>query len=149
MKTLTKLKIRKLTMQDYDNMLRVWNLAGLPYKPKGRDSPENTRRQMALFPEFYLGAFYEDKLVGVVIASYESRMKGWINRLAIDPEYQRQGIAKQLVKKTEEALKKHGAQVICSLIELPNDASVGLFKKMGYTLHRDILYITKRDSQDV
>lgn len=106
MKTLTKLKIRKLTMQDYDNMLRVWNLAGLPYKPKGRDSPENTRRQMALFPEFYLGAFYEDKLVGVVIASYESRMKGWINRLAIDPEYQRQGIAEQLVKKNGGSVKE-------------------------------------------
>lgn len=143
------MKIRKLTMQDYDDMVKVWKHAGLPYKPKGRDSPESTAEQMALFPEFYLGAFHRDKLVGLVIASYESRMKGWINRLAIDPAYQKQGIAEQLVNKAEEALKKHGAKVICALIELPNDASVGFFEKMGYTVHRDILYVTKRDSQDI
>jgi len=145
---MSKVQIRKLTMADYDAMTRVWKLAGLPYKPKGRDSRESTAELMAQFPDFYLGAFHEDKLVGIVIASCENRMKGWINRLAVDPAYQRHGIAEQLVKKAEETLKKHRAKVICALIELPNDASVGLFEKMGYKLHRDILYVTKRESPD-
>ena len=144
-----KAKIRKLTVEDYDAMTQVWKRAGLPYKPKGRDSRENTAKQMEQFPEFYLGAFHENKLVGVVIASYESRMKGWINRLAVDPECQRQGVAEQLVRKAEEALRKHGAKIFCALIELPNDKSVGLFQKMGYALYRDILYVTKRESKDV
>lgn len=149
MKALAKVDVRKLTIQDYDAMIKVWELAGLPYKPKGRDSRENVAKQMELFPEFYLGAFHGNKLVGVIIASYESRMKGWINRLAVDPAYQRQGVAEQLVRKAEESLKKRGAKVFCALIELPNDKSIGLFQKMGYASYRDILYVTKRESKDV
>jgi ribosomal protein S18 acetylase RimI-like enzyme len=148
-KALTKVDVRKLTIQDYDAMIKIWKLAGLPYKPEGRDSRENTTKQMKLFPEFYLGAFYGNELVGVVIASYDNRMKGWINRLAVDPAYQRQGVAEQLVKKAEESLKKRRAKIFCALIELPNDKSVGLFQKMGYALHRDILYATKRESKSI
>jgi len=145
---MAKVDVRKLAIQDYDAMIKVWELAGLPYKPKGRDSRENTAKQMKLFPEFYLGAFQGNKLVGVVIASYDSRMKGWINRLAVDPAYQRQGVAEQLVKEAEESLKKRGAKIFCALIELPNDKSVGLFQKIGYGSHTDILYVTKRESKD-
>jgi ribosomal protein S18 acetylase RimI-like enzyme len=144
-----KAEIRRLTIEDYDSMINVWELAGLPYKPKGRDSRENTAKQLKLYPEFYLGAFHGNKLIGVVIASYESRMKGWINRLAVDPAYQRQGIAERLVRKAEESLKKRGARIFCALVELPNDKSVGLFQKMEYALYRDILYVTKRESEDV
>ena len=146
---MSSVSIRKLTIKDYNAMLKVWERAGLPFKPKGRDNREDTEKQMREFPDFFLGAFHEDRLVGVVIASYENRMKGWINRLAVDPEFQRQNIAQQLVKSAEEALKKRGAVVFCALIETPNDESVGLFRKMGYALHHDILYVTKRESQDV
>jgi len=141
--------IRKLTMKDYPAMIRVWKRADLPYRPKGRDSPRNTAKQMKLTPEFYLGAFHENKLVGVVVASYETRMKGWINRLAVDPNYQRQGVAQQLVKKMEKTLEKHGAAIFAALIETPNENSVGLFQKMGYKAHKEILYVTKRKSEDV
>lgn len=146
---MTSVTIRRLTIEDYDGMLKVWERAGLPFRPKGRDSRENTAKQMTEFPDFFLGAFHESRLVGIVIASYENRMKGWINRLAVDPEFQRQSIAQQLVKRAEAALKKRGAVVFCALIETPNDESVELFRKMGYALHHDILYVTKRESQDV
>jgi ribosomal protein S18 acetylase RimI-like enzyme len=146
---LASVRIRKLTLEDYDAILKVWERAALPFRPRGRDSRESMEKQMREFPDFSLGAFCEDRLVGVVIASYENRTKGWINRLAVDPEYQRQGIAQRLVKEAEEALKKRGVVVFCALIETPNDESVGLFRKMGYAVHRDILYVTKRKSQDV
>jgi ribosomal protein S18 acetylase RimI-like enzyme len=145
----TSVEVRKLTIKDYSAMLKVWKRAGLPYKPKGRDSKEVMAEQMREFPDFFLGAFDKDRLVGVVVGSYESRMKGWINRLAVDPEYQRRGIAQQLVTKMEEVLKKRGAKVFCALIEMPNEESVKVFKKLGYALYRDILYVTKRESQEV
>ena len=144
-----RISIKKLTMKDYPAMLRIWKEAGLPSKPKGRDSPKVTAKQMRLTPDFYIGAFDKDKLVGVVVASYESRLKGWINRLAVVPSYQRQGVAEKLVKKAEKTLERHGAKIFCALIEMPNDKSVGLFQKMGYVSHKDILYVTKRESQDV
>jgi ribosomal protein S18 acetylase RimI-like enzyme len=144
-----EVEIRRLKIEDYEAIIKVWKLAGLPHRPRGRDSRENTAKQMELYPDFYLGAFLGKKLIGVAIASYESRTKGWINRLAVDPAHQGQGVAEQLVRKAEESLKKHGARIFCALIELPNDRSVKLFQRMGYSLHKDILYVTKRESLDV
>jgi len=146
---MAKVTIRRLTIKDYDQMLKLWERAGLPIKPKGRDSKTMTAKQMREFPEFFLGAFAGDRLVGVVIGSYETRFKGWINRLAVDPEYQRQGFAQRLVKKMEDALRKHGAEIICALIETPNKESENLFQKMGYKAHKDILYLSKRESKAI
>jgi len=76
-------------------------------------------------------------------------MKGWINRLAVDPTYQGQEVAEQLVRTAEEALKKYGAKIFCALIELPNDRSTRLFQRMGYSVHEDIVYVSKREGPDV
>jgi len=146
---LKQIEIRTLTIEDYDAVIELWKQAGLPFKPKGRDSEQMMEKQMKAFPEFFIGAFHEKKLVGVVIGSYEGRMKGWINRLAVDPEYKRRGIAKQLINMVEKALEKCGAAIFCALIETPNEESLKLFEKMGYVTHQDILYASKRKSKDI
>jgi ribosomal protein S18 acetylase RimI-like enzyme len=143
------IEIRTLTIDYYDAIIELWKQAGLPFKPKGRDSRQQMKRQMKAFPEFFIGAFHYGKLVGVVIGSYDGRMKGWINRLAIDPEYRRKGIAQQLIKAIEGSLGRHGAAIFCALIETSNEESLGLFQKMGYVPHQEIVYTTKRKSKDV
>ena len=142
-------EIRTLTIQDYDAMIKLWELAGLPFKPKGRDSKPMIEKQMKTCPEFFVGIFHNEKLVGVVIGSYDGRMKGWINRLAINPAYRRKGIARQLVNAMEKALKKQGVKIFCALIETPNEESLRLFQKLGYVAHKEILYVSKRESEDV
>lgn len=146
---LKQMEIRTLTIKDYEAMVELWKRAGLPFKPRGRDSKRMIERQMRAFSEFFIGAFHEDKLVGVVIGSYDGRMKGWINRLAVDPAYRRQGIAQKLINHVEEALEKRGAAIFCVLIETPNEESIRLFQKMGYVAHREALYVTKRKSDEV
>jgi len=149
MANLAEITFRKLTINDYDQMIGLWKKADLPYKPKGRDSREAIKRQIEADPELFLGAFHGERLVGTVIGSYDSRMKGWINRLAVDPEYRGKGIAQRLVTEMEQILKGKGVVVIAALIELPNPASINLFKKLGYTVHDDIVYVTKRESDEV
>ncbi len=144
-----QIKIRTLTIKDYTTMINLWKRADLPFKPKGRDSKRMVEKQMKAFPEFFIGAFHKDKLVGAVIGSYDGRLKGWINRLAVDPAYRGRGIAQQLISRTEEALEKCGAAIFGALIETPNEESVRLFQKMGYVAHKGILYVTKRKSQEV
>ena len=141
-------EIRTLSIEDYDSIIKLWERAGLPSKPKGRDSKRAMERQMVSSPDLFIGAFYQGKLVGVVIGSYDGRMKGWINRLAIDPERRRMGIAQRLINAVERNLEKRGAAILCALFETPNNGSLSLFKKLGYTVHRDILYASKRESED-
>lgn len=143
------LEIRTLTLNDYRSIIELWKRAGLPSKPRGRDSKQQMKQQMKTFPEFFIGAFHFGKLIGVVIGSYDGRMKGWINRLAVDPKYRRKRVGQQLIDAVEEALEKHGAAILCALIEVSNEESLGLFQKMGYVADQKILYITKRKSKDI
>ena len=141
-------RIRKLTIGDYDKMIKLWERSSLPFKPKGRDSRQEIARQIRENPEFFLGAFEGKTLAGVVIGSHDGR-KGWINRLAVDPEYRMQGIAQLLIARMEKSLREKGARIICALVEELNLDSISLFEKLGYVTHRDILYVSKRESEDV
>lgn len=144
-----QIKFRTLTIEDYNPMIKLWKRASLPFKPQGRDGKRMIDMQIKTFPEFFIGAFHQDKLVGVVIASYDGRLKGWINRLAVDPSYRRRGIAEHLIGRAEKALKGRGAAIFCALVETPNEESIKLFRKMGYLTHEDVLYVTKRESQEL
>lgn len=142
------MRIRKLTIDDYDEIVELWNRASLPYKPEGRDSRSSIASEMKTNPDFFIGAYEGDKLVGTAVASWDLR-KGWINRLAVDPTCRRRGVAKTLIVEAEKALKRKGAKIICALIEDTNSSSMDLFKKCGYVEHHDILYFSKRESNKV
>ena len=139
-----KITIKRLTPKNYDGIITVWADAKLHHTPCGRDSRKNLTKQMRIDPDLFFGAFVGKELVGVTFGSYDGR-RGSINRLAVKPAYRRKGIAAKLVARCEKALRARGAMVISTLIDLPNKASVGLFKKVGYVPHERILYLSKRD----
>ncbi len=94
-----------------------------------------------------IGLEENGRLIGVVLATNDTR-KGWINRLAIDPDYRRQGYGEQLVRAAEEALRAAGMKLIAAFIEEGNAASLMLFEKLGYAVHPNIYYVSKRDSNE-
>lgn len=142
------MKIRRLTLDDYDRVTELWSRAKLPFKPKGRDSRDAMATQMVATPDFFLGMYQDNDLIGVAILTCEGR-KGWINRLAVDPDYRRHGVAKTLIAECEKTLRRHGVRLFCVLIDCDNSVSKELFKKCGYVEHYDILYFSKRDSDEV
>lgn len=142
------MQIRTLTISDYDEIAKLWIEAKLPFKPKGRDGRQAIAAQMKANPEFFLGAFEDSRLVGTVVLSSDIR-KGWINRLAVQPNHRRRGVAKALLAEAERILRKHGVRIFCALIEDYNTVSRKLFKECGYVEHHDIIYFSKRDSDEV
>jgi ribosomal protein S18 acetylase RimI-like enzyme len=90
------MEIRKLTIDNYEDITRLWTRANLPHRQKGRDQKETIAAEMKSNPDFFLGAFEGSHLAGVVIISCDAR-KGWLNRLAVDPNYRCRGIAKALI----------------------------------------------------
>ena len=67
------MEIRRLTINDYEEMIRLWSRAKLPFKPKGRDSKEAIAIQMEASPDFFMGAFENSRRVGTVIISCDTR----------------------------------------------------------------------------
>jgi len=103
-------------MADYDDILNVWTLAGLPFKPKGRESRELLSLEMDNPYCIFYGMYDDDRLIGVVIGNFDGR-RGWINRLAIIPDYRGKNLGQLLIDKAEQFLYENGAKVICALIE--------------------------------
>lgn len=142
------MNIRRLTIADYAELTKLWKRSGLPYKPRGRDSRVHLAKEISANPDFFIGAFDRNLLVGSIIASHDGR-KGWLNRVAVDPDYRRQGLAMRLTLAGEKALRRRGIRIFGLLIHSYNRASLRLAQKMGYRVHRDIFYLTKRDSEQV
>jgi ribosomal protein S18 acetylase RimI-like enzyme len=139
-----KIRIRPLKVTELKAMTHVWTAAGLPFKPKGRDSPQRLVRQLRDKPALFIGAFLEGELVGVSLCSDDGR-KGWINRLAVLPEFTGRGIATALIAESEKALRRRGTHIFCLHIEGYNNDSMRLFERAGYHRETDIFYYTKRE----
>lgn len=142
--------IRRLALDDYDDLMALWKRAGLhSLKPRGRDSRAAIARQIASGVETILGLTVDDRLVGAVVATHDSR-KGWINRLAVDPDYRRRGYGARLIAAAEDVLRDQGMRIIAALVESDNPASLALFQKVGYVeIDSGIHYLSKRESDQV
>jgi len=139
--------LRRLTTDDHAAILLLWQRAGLhSIRPEGRDSRSEFEKQLAR-GQVAIGLEEGGTLIGVVLATNDTR-KGWINRLAIDPDYRRKGYGEQLACAAEEALREAGMKLIAAFIEEGNTASLALFEKLGYAVHQNIYYVSKRDSAD-
>jgi N-acetylglutamate synthase len=140
--------LRHLAIDDHAAILALWQRAGLhSIRPEGRDCRSEFEKQFA-GGQIAIGLEEDGKLIGVVIVTNDTR-KGWINRLAIDPDYQRKGYGEQLVRAAEDVLHNAGIHLIAAFIEEGNVASLTLFEKLGYVTHQNIAYVSKRDSADV
>jgi ribosomal protein S18 acetylase RimI-like enzyme len=137
-----------LTADDYDAVRELWESAGLSIRPGGRDSHEQFAAQLAGGTQTVIGARSGDRLAGVVVATHDGR-KGWINRLAVHPDYRRQGLGQRLIEEAEQVLHRQGMQIIAVLIEGWNEASLALFQKAGYIDYPGLHYLTKRENRDV
>ena len=142
------LKIRKLRSEDYDQLTALWQKCGLPFKPRGRDSREKISKELTMETAIFLAAELDGQLVGSVLGTHDGR-KGWINRLAVAPEFQHRGIAQRLLLEAENALYQLGIEIIACLIEDYNHISMAFFQKEGYTRHNDVFYFTRRKHPDV
>jgi N-acetylglutamate synthase len=142
------LEIRDFKMDDYYSVIKLWETAGLPFKPEGRDSKEKIEAELRKGIAIFLIAEIDNKIAGSVIGTHDGR-KGWINRVAVKPEYQKNGVAKKLVTEVERKLNELGIDIIACLIENWNDRSMKVFQKLGYIKHEDVVYFSKRKNDNI
>ena len=131
---MTMIEVRKLTLDDYDAIMTVWNASGLKIKPTGRESRTAMRQQMSVGVQTILGAFIDGQLAGVVLATHDSR-KGWINRLGVSDAFKRQGIGRALVQDLEAQVRARGGLTIT----LGTDDESNLTSLGGVDLYPDPL----------
>ncbi len=136
--------IQQLSLSNYPEVLELWELVGLNPRVDGRDHPDRVKEQLESGNVTLLGKFDNNKLIGVVLVTHDER-KGWINRLAVHPANQNQGIGKELVLAAEEhLLNDKQIEVYSALIFEDNTTSKLCFHNAGYTNWEEVSYFSKR-----
>ena len=139
--------LKRLSIDDYQEIINLWADAGLPFKPKGRDSRAMMVKEMQQEGVAYFGIDDENNMLAVGIANYDGR-RGWINRVAVDPDRRGDGLAGMIIEECEKFMRSRGAVVMTALIEDINEPSISCFQKAGFICEKSWLYFAKRDSQD-
>ena len=135
-------------MTDYDALVSLWERGGLPYRPDGRDARAAIAREIDGNASIFLAAESEGRLIGAVLGTHDGR-KGWINRLVVAPERQREGIARALVEAVVERLSERDIRIVTCLIEDWNRTSARFFESLGFVRHEEIAYYSRRDDDSV
>jgi GNAT superfamily N-acetyltransferase len=138
------MQIDLLHIDEYERLIALWDKCGLAYEEDGRDSRESIERQ--IFDDHVVILTMktdEGEMIGSVIGSYDGR-KGWINRLAVDPEFRGGRLATRLLERAEATLAEMGARVIGALIEDLNYPSMAAFRYAGYYGWEHIVYFRKK-----
>ncbi len=146
--------VKELSKWLYDLLVKLWTESDLPFKPKGRDSFENLSNRLESTSTWLIVLVEDDvdifdmdsctSLVGAVIVTHDGQ-RGWINRLAVHPDYRGNGYARLLIEKSENLLRDEKVYLFAALIEKENIPSLSLFGSAGYITHETIVYLSKRD----
>ena len=134
---------RDFRMGDYDQVIGLWRICGLPFRPDGRDSRERIAKEIERPTALFLVAECRGDIVGTLFGTTDGR-KGWINRLAVRPDHRRKDLAKRLIEEAEARFEALGLEVYSCLIEDHSDSSMELFKEVGYKEDPTVHYYSKR-----
>lgn len=145
---MNKIKIREFSIDDYHDLIDLYKKSKLEFKPQGRDSYDHIKQQIQDNRCRFFLAFADNHLIGSVLATHDTR-KGWINRLAVIPDYRRKKVATQLVYDAEKWLQDQGIEIFACLIEGWNKSSMKFFEELEYKKYHGVAYYTKRKYTDV
>ncbi len=140
-------EVRRMRPEDYADVADIWVRSGLPFQPRGRDAEERILEQLEKDTSIYLLAEDRGKVVGVVLVTHDLR-KGWLNRLAVPPEEQGEGVARMLVRRAEEELTALGITGLAGQVHKHNHRARKLFAELGYHEHDNIVYFSQSSGPD-
>ena len=95
-------------------VLDLWQTAEAT--PSVTDDIEELKRLVNENNDLFLIAEHDGRIVGTIIGGWDG-WRGNIYRLAVLPEYRRQGIGRALVEEVESKLLARGARRISALVE--------------------------------
>jgi len=103
-------------------------------------------RKIEVNPELFLVGEIDGKMAASAMGGYDGH-RGWVNYLAVDPEYQRRGSARVIMAEIERMLADTGCPKINLQIRNSNLAAIEFYKRIGYNVE-EITSMGKRLEED-
>jgi len=146
------IKIRTVVIDDYDKIYELWRSteSKRALNPVD-DSREGIEKYLKRNPTTcFLACTNEEnsRAVGVILTGHDGR-RAIIHHMCVHPDFRRQGIASELVRRAEEALKKEGITKMFGLVFKDNDTANAFWENQGYTLRINLNYRNKSLNENV
>ncbi len=134
------MQIRVFEKSDDDAVVQLWIECGLvvPWNNPRSD----IQRKLKVQPEMFLVACIDERIIGSVMAGYDGH-RGWINYLAVLPEFQGRGIAFKLMNCAEEMLRNMNCPKINLQVRTSNKTVIEFYKRIGFRVD-DAVSLGKR-----
>ncbi len=138
------MNVRSYQPEDRDDVVRLWRECGLvvPQNDPARD----IARKLKVNPEWFLVGELDGTVIASCMAGYEGH-RGWINYLAVSPEYRRKGFGKQMVDEAGRLLRMAGCPKINLQIRSSNVDVIAFYKSIGFKID-DVVSMGRRLEQD-
>ena len=136
--------IRQFKKDDEKQVIQLWKDCGLvvPWNNPHRD----IQRKLRIQPELFLVGCLNDRIIASVMGGYDGH-RGWVYYLAVHPDYQQKGFARQMMLEIEDRLHKIGCPKINLQVRNTNLKVIEFYKRIGYKLD-DVLSFGKRLDPD-
>ena len=138
------MEIRSFKPQDEEPVVQLWIDCGLvvPWNNPHKD----IRRKLKVRPDLFLVAHESNRIIATVMAGYEGH-RGWINYLAVHPDYQGSGVGRRMMDEAEIRLRAEGCPKINLQVRRTNDGVIAFYKRIGYKVD-DAVSLGKRLEPD-
>lgn len=125
------LTVRPYQAQDEEQVIELWHSCCLvvPWN----DPKKDIWLKLQIQPELFLVGLIGSQVVATIMAGYEGH-RGWLNYLAVVPEYQRQGIGQYMVEQATAKLKAINCPKINLQIRTSNTGVIEFYERIGFKI---------------
>jgi ribosomal protein S18 acetylase RimI-like enzyme len=136
--------IRAFRAEDESAVIALWDRCGLVRS--WNDPRKDIARKLKVQSELFLVGLADDAIVATVMAGYEGH-RGWVNYLAVAPEWQRQGIGRAMMHEAERLLRDAGCPKVNLQVRDANTDALAFYSALGYT-RDEVISMGKRFETD-
>ncbi|MGY3689653.1 GNAT family N-acetyltransferase [Vibrio coralliilyticus] len=122
--------IRPMTIEDYDAVIRLW-LQTEGMSVRDADSRENIALYLDRNPDLSFVAISESNIIGAVLVGTDGR-RGYLQHLAVLPQFRGQRIGYQLISQSINALAKIGIPKTHLFVYDDNLNAQKFYEKLGW-----------------
>ncbi len=123
------LRIRRYEPKYQAAVIQLWKACKLVVPQN--DPAEDIRKKLAFQPELFFLAVMNGQVLGSVMAGYDGH-RGWLNYVAVLPQWQKKGYGRQLVETAITELRKLGCVKVNLQVRKSNVSVVRFYKHLGF-----------------
>lgn len=130
------MQVRAFTPADTEAVVQLWQDCELT-RP-WNDPHKDIARKLSVSPDlFWLGCDADGRIIASIMVGYDGH-RGSINYLAVHPEHQRRGHARQLMQRAEQVLSELGCPKLNLQVRTGNEAVLAFYERLGYADDRTL-----------